>query len=264
MVRIELVDLDESDEFGDRLCGLLGLKAVRVLESGNVASLASQVGTLLTEANLGAGSVVAIGWGRTVQSLIAAGLPELPGVVVVPATGGMHETASHFQINEFVRTAAEQMGGEARFLHAGLIASAELRAVLRRDPDTARILEFWSRTDAAILGIGEFQKASRRPGVRFPDDDAGRIVGDVVRHYYDEHGGEIRWEGQEDLMAISREELRRIPLSIGVAVGKEKVMAILGAARSGMINALVTDTQVARLLLDHLDRSGETAPKEAG
>ena len=68
IVRIQLVDLDETDEIGDKLCGLLGLKAVRVLESGKVAPLASQVGALLTEADLGPGSVVAIGWGRTVQS----------------------------------------------------------------------------------------------------------------------------------------------------------------------------------------------------
>ncbi|WP_246226383.1 sugar-binding transcriptional regulator [Chelativorans xinjiangense] len=253
IVRIHVADLDEADEIGDQLCAALKLRAVRVVESDKVAALASSVGALLTDAELPAGSVVAIGWGRTVQSVIAAGLPRIPDVIVVPAMGGIHETASHFQINEFVRTAAERMQGDAYFLHAPSLASAELRSVLKKDPDTARVLKYWSSVDAAILGIGDFQRATSNRDVAFESDDAHRVVGDVVRHYFDENGQEIRWPGQDNLMAISRDQLRRIPLSIGVAIGKEKVRAILGAARSGMINALVTDTRVARLMLDHLE-----------
>jgi DNA-binding transcriptional regulator LsrR (DeoR family) len=169
----------------------------------------------------------------------------------------MHETASHFQINEFVRTAAQQMQGDARFLHAPSHVSTELRSVLSRDPDTARILESWRRADAAILGIGNFQGATGNHADGFDSDDASRVVGDVVRHYFDENGNEIGWPGQENLMAISREHLRRIPLSIGVATGREKVRAVLGAARSGMINALVTERLVARLMLERLEDTSE-------
>lgn len=263
IVRIQVADLDETDEIGVRLCSSLNLRAVRVLESGRFAALALQVGSLLTEADLRAGSVVAIGWGRTVLGVIAAGLPKLPGVVVVPNTGGMHESASHFQINEFVRTAAQQMQGDACFLHAPSLASAELRSELSKDPDTAQILKCWRQVDAAILGIGDFQKATSNRAVRFDGGDAERVVGDVVRHYFDENGQEIGWPGQENLMAIGREQLCRIPLSIGVATGREKVRAILGAARSGMINALVTDTLVARLMLERLDGAAE-APAADG
>ncbi|WP_265519372.1 sugar-binding transcriptional regulator [Nitratireductor luteus] len=260
IVRIHVADLDEADEIGDQLCAALKLRAVRVVESDKVAALASSVGALLTDAELPAGSVVAIGWGRTIQSVIAAGLPRIPDVVVVPAMGGIHETASHFQINEFVRIAAESTQGEARFLHAPSLVSAELRSVLKQDPDTARILKYWSHVDAAILGIGDFRKAASNQDATFERSDARRVVGDVVRHYFDENGQEVRWPGQDNLMAISREQLQRIPLSIGVAVGKDKVRSILGAARSGMINALVTDTRVARVMLDHLqhrERPGE-------
>jgi DNA-binding transcriptional regulator LsrR (DeoR family) len=234
------------------------MRAVRVLDSGNVAALASQVGLLMTEVKLPAGSVVAIGWGRAVQSVMAAGLPKIPNVIVVPTMGGMHETESHFQINEFVRTAAEQMQSEPRFLYAPSIVSAELRTVLAKDPVTASILECWSRVDVALLGIGDFQRAARSYGAGVDNDDTDRVVGDVARHFFYENGQERKWSDQKKLMAISREQLRRIPLSIGMAIGEEKVHAILGAARSGMINALVTDTRAARHLLEYLERN----PKE--
>lgn len=243
IVRIQVVDLDDADVLGEKLAAALALKAVRVIDGARAAALSTEVGALLLGAGLAPGAVLTIGWGRTVQSVIAAGLPRVPGLVVVPATGGMNETASHFQINEFVRKAAAQLGAEARFLHAPSIVSAELRAVLTRDPDTAPILAAWGRADAAIVGIG----------LPHPGTEAEAAVGDVVRHYVDASGRDITWPGQADLMAISRAELQRIPLSIGLAMGRDKAAAIIGAARSGMINTLVTDTRAATAMLELLD-----------
>ena len=68
----------------------------------------------------GVGSVVAIGWGRAVREVIRAGLPRMPGVLTVAATGGMQQQAAHFQVNEFVRLAAEEFGGTPHFIHAHL------------------------------------------------------------------------------------------------------------------------------------------------
>ncbi|RMC37804.1 sugar-binding transcriptional regulator [Paracoccus alkanivorans] len=254
IVRIQVAELDEADVLGEKLCAALELKAVRVVESDKAAALNSQVGSILLGAGLRPGSVIAIGWGRTVQSVISAGLPKLPDVVVVPTTGGMHETASHFQINEFVRMAAEQTGGEARFLYAPSMVSSELHAVLLRDPDAARLIGLWERVDAAILGIGLFQRDGVGADIGFATGEAGRVAGDVVRHYFDADGNEMRWPGQDNLMSISRAQLRRVPLSIGAAIGREKAGAIIGAARSGMINALVTDSRTAAQILDALQQ----------
>ena len=247
IVRIQVADLDAADVLGEKLAAALALKAVRVIDGDRAAGLGAEVGSLLLAAGLTPGAVLTIGWGRMVQSVIAAGLPRLPGLVVVPATGGMYETASHFQINEFVRKAAAQMGAEARFLHAPSVVSAELRAVLIRDPDTAQIIAAWGRADAAMVGIG----LPHRGGGAGPDADAA--AGDVVRHYVDIGGRDIGWPGQGDLMSISRAELQRIPLCIGLAMGREKAAAIIGAARSGMVNALVTDARAAAAMLELLD-----------
>ncbi len=254
IVRIHIADPDEAHGIGDDLARALGLATVRAVDTGRTAGLAAQVGALLTGAELAAGSVLAIGWGRAVQGVISTGLPPLPGVVVVPTTGGMNETASHFQINEFVRTAAEQTGGEARFLHAPSNPSRELRSVLLRDPDTTRIMECWSRIDAAILGIGSVQtsSATRGAGAAAPEG----AVGDVARHYFDLAGRRTGRPDDVDPMTVTRDELRRVPLGIGVATGPAKAAAIVGAARSGMIGALVTNLQTARAVLDLLDDAG--------
>ncbi len=252
IVRIDVADPDAPDDMAEALAAALELDRVRVMDTDRLAVLGAQVGAMLQEAALPPGAVIAIGWGRAVQSLIAGGLPALPGAVVVPTTGGMTETAAHFQINEFVRKVAEQVGGEARMLHAPARPATDLRAELVRDPGIAQVMDAWDRADVAIVGIGNSPQTAGDHGLGFAPEAHGRVVGDVVRHYFDRDGRAVPWPGQSSLMGITRAQLQRVTLSIGIAVGRDKVAAIIGAARSGMITALVTDAATARGILDHL------------
>lgn len=245
IVHIHVTDPGEADSLGEDLAATLGLKAIRVVESDRAAALGIHVAALLKEARLPRRPVMALGWGRMVQAVIAAGLPPLPGGTIIPVIGGMEETATHFQINEFVRLAAEQTGAEARFLHAPSTVSAELREVLDRDPGIAALTGLWDRADVALLGVGQFQAGSGATGPRFAPGDAGRVIGDVARHYFDAEGHEIAWQGQQGQMSISSAQLRRIPVSIGIATGREKALPIIGAVRAGLINMLVTDIRAA-------------------
>ena len=256
VVRIEVRDLDSPADLTADLVGRLGLRraaVVEVRETAGMAALAGPVGTLLREAGLVAGSVVAIGWGRAVREVIAAGLPRIPGVLTVQATGGMQQPQPHFQIGEFVRLAAEQMGGTPHFIHAPYLPSHAAREVLMSDVVTSENLALWDRIDAAIVGVGLPHAADSEGGRLNVTRDEKALVhaaGDVIRHYFDEAGELIHWEGEKRLIAVAPSQLRRVPLVIGLAASPLKARAIRGAARAGMINALVTDATTARAILD--------------
>ena len=119
IVRIEIQDLVPRENLTREVAEHLKLKVVSISEGASTSpltELAAPVGELLKE-RLKEGAVLAIGWGRAIREIVRTGLPRIPGVIVVPATGGMQQPAPHFQINEFVRLAAEQLGGEPRFIH---------------------------------------------------------------------------------------------------------------------------------------------------
>lgn len=254
IVRIEIPDLVAVDEMGAALRQRLGLKAAAVVEtpSGNaLAALAGPVGEMLGRADLKPGSVLAVGWGRAIRAILGAGLPTIPGLLIVPATGGMQQHLPHFQVNEFVRLAAEQTGGAPYFVHAPYLPSATTREAFLADPTIAESVALWDRIDVALVGIG-LPHAQNLPeaSAATPGEQAlVNSVGDVIRHYVDARGQLIDWDGESRMIAASPAQLRRAPLVIGAAIGIDKVEAIFGAVRAGFISALVTDVRTADALL---------------
>ncbi|TPN61623.1 helix-turn-helix domain-containing protein [Mesorhizobium sp. B1-1-1] len=254
IVRIEVLDLAAPEEITGQMIDRLGLRDAAVVETpaaGALTALAGPLGGLLKQAQLVAGSVVAIGWGRAVREVIRSGLPRIPGVLTVAATGGMQQHAAHFQVNEFVRLAAEEFGGIPHFIHAPYLPSSELREVFLGDAAISDAVALWDRTDVAIVGIG-LPHAINAPeaSAATPSEQAlVHAAGDVLRHYFDADGALIAWEGEGRMIAMSPAQLRAVPLVIGVAASPEKATAIIGAARARLINAVITDTKTAQAIL---------------
>jgi len=257
IVRIEVIGLSSPENMTADLVQRLGLKHAYVVDAppNNVLdALRTPLASLLSQAGLSAGSVLGIGWGRAVREVTLAGLPRLPGVLTVALNGGMQQAAPHFQITEFVRRAAEQMEGTPYFLHAPYISSPELREAFLRDLSVQEIISLWDRLDVAIVGGGlTHEPKPSESSTATPGEQAlSHATGDVLRHYITEAGENLHWEGEERMIAASVEQLRRTPLTIGVAATPEKAAAIIGAVRSGMINSLVTEVNTAQAILDRL------------
>jgi DNA-binding transcriptional regulator LsrR (DeoR family) len=257
IVRMEVIDLSPSEDLTAALIDGLKLRTAAVVDtpSSNVLSaLAAPVGSILQQAGLHSGSTLGIGWGRAVREVTLAGLPRLPGIVTIALNGGMQQAAPHFQINEFVRRAAEQMGGIPHFLHAPYISSSELRDAFLADPTVQQVTSLWDKLDAAIVGVGLRHSAnpSEATGALPGEKALSHAAGDVLRHYVTEDGDILHWDGEERMIAATPQQLRQIPLTIAVAATPAKAPGIIGAVRSGMINALVTDANTAQAILDRL------------
>jgi DNA-binding transcriptional regulator LsrR (DeoR family) len=259
IVRIEVRELAAEDELGAKLAARLGLQQAIVVDStrdgGGIAALASPVHALLATLGLGTQSTLAIGWGRTVWEVVRSGLPRLPRVTVVPCSGGLDEVAQHYQVNEFVRVAAEQIGGTPRFIHAPYLPADRLRELIVADQAAGGNLDLWDRIDVALVGIGPPYAAE--PAVGGPtsaprDPGLATAAGDVLRHYFDIEGRPLSWEGEGRLLAVTPEQLRRTPVVIGAAASRAKAPSILGAARAGLIDVLVTDLRAAEAVLELL------------
>jgi len=258
IVRIEVREIHDPDGIGTQLAERLGLGEVVTADApatGVLPALAPHLSRMLATSGLGHGTVLMLGWGRTVWAVIDAGLPPLPGVTVVPSTGGMQQMAHHFHSNEIARRAAEVSGGTPQLIHAPYLPTPELYRSFLEESSVRDARALWDRIDVAVVGIGvPYDPANHNIEAAARDEALDGAAGDIVRHYFDDDGKVIDWRGEGRMIGVSSAQLRAAPVSIGLAVGADKVRSIIGAARSGMVNRLITDLATGEAVLDHLSR----------
>lgn len=68
------------------------------------------------------------------------------------------------------------------------------------------------------------------------------VVGDVCGWHFDIQGRIVDTYLNRCIVSLDSTALKKIPHVVGVAVGRPKAPAILGAIRGGFINVLVTDS----------------------
>lgn len=214
-------------------------------------TLAPAAARALREVGLLAGDVLLVSSGRTVYEIAQQSLPQFPGVVVAPTVGGQESPDPWFQTNETTRALAAKIGGHPRFLYAPALPGPDLETMLRAEPVIRRVLALWEKAECALVGVGA-PPLKRESVPEFVPMDAPSLkdaVGDMCTRFFDREGSPVAYPGSDRLIALELEALARIPVTIAVAVGRDKSEGIRAAARAGYFNRLVTDANTAETIL---------------
>ena len=141
-------------------------------------------------------------------------------------------------------------------LAPGIAVSPQAREALVQDPFVAQALGALDEVTLALVGIGALEPSSllQRSGNIFSESElealAGRgAVGDICLRFYDPAGRPVASDLDARVIGITLEQLRRADRSVGIAGGRRKYRAILGALRGRWINVLITDHATAERLL---------------
>lgn len=135
-----------------------------------------------------------------------------------------------------------------------IVADKQVKQKFMEEPSVSRVMELAKSADAAFFGIGTMDQNTTVLNTDIiPKGEYDRLkqkggVGEILCHIFDEEGKLVEDEFYDRLVSISFEDLKKIPIRVGVAYGEEKRKAILGALRSGMVNVLITDMETAEYL----------------
>ncbi len=116
-------------------------------------------------------------------------------------------------------------------------------------------LEIASQSDLALVGIAEAHENSTDVLVGcFTVDDMRRLldegaVGHILGAFYDINGHMLARGMRDRVVALTEDDMRQIPEVVAIASEAKKGLALLGALRTGLINALITTMQNARDIL---------------
>jgi DNA-binding transcriptional regulator LsrR (DeoR family) len=264
LVRIELRDIPARDrETARAIEEAWGLDLCIVASDGPSDDPVSSVGRL-------AGSVlhelitptetIGIAWGSTVAATVAE-IParDAPGISVVQLAGSSARVAQPHDPGELARVLADRLGATCHPLYApAFVASAEVRAVLLGESEIRRTTDLFGAVTLAIVGIGELSgsrdgSALVRSELLSPDDvrrlRRSGALGDLLVHAFDARGRFIPDPLSDRAVAMTPEQLRRVPRVVAVAGGARKARAIAGALATGIVRMLITDGTAARELL---------------
>jgi len=204
-----------------------------------------------------------VAWGTTVSATIAAlEVKERIPLKAVQLVGVLGSSSHASNAQALVQTLAGKLGGEGVYMYTPLIVDSEGTARSLRNSDSVRTaIEAGKHCDAALLGIGTtepdycalYQGGHISRGTLEALRRAG-AVGDVSAHFYGLDGRATDTDFHNRLIGIGLDDLLAIPTRLGVAGGRVKARAILGALRGQYINVLVTDSPTAALVLE-LDES---------
>ena len=205
------------------------------------------------------GDVVGVSWGTTVNEVVN----HIPSrinreIEVIQITGGSHQLAINLNCHDITRRFAKKFGVQPHLLYApAILDSKELYSLLLNEKSIRSTFELFKKVTVSLVGIGAIY-----PRVISTLLNTGHIgqkdieslkkhnaVGDVFSHFFDINGDICDSSLKGRLVAMPVETLKKVPYSIGVAGGKLKSEAILGALRGRYISILITDDTAAEKII---------------
>ena len=212
-------------------------------------------------------AVIGIGWGRTIEqmTLQLTGL-RAPKARFISLMGSLtaNSASNPFDV---VHSMARKTGAEGFFLPVPFIADSPTdRKVLLSQRTVVKALEIARSASLAIISVGELTEASLLRQMDMISRDqldslhACGAIGDTNGIFFDRDGKPVDHELNNRTIALSLEDLRRLPVVLLVA-GSGKVEAAEALMRSGIANGLIIDGDAATSLaarLGHPVGYGET------
>ena len=202
--------------------------------------------------------VFGIAWGSTVNEVIEAFQPiELEDVTVVQLVGVLGSTRNAYSGQALVDRMAQKINGEGIYLYTPFIVESEETArVLLNDQSVKVAVAAGRRCEIALLGVGstnpDYCSLYQSGHMSKKDLDIlikSGAVGDVGSHYFKLDGKIADVEFNKRMVGIAKDDLMKIPKRLVIGGGVKKAKALLGGARGGYFNVLITDSQAAELIL---------------
>jgi DNA-binding transcriptional regulator LsrR (DeoR family) len=205
------------------------------------------------------GDTIGVTWGTTLQAMVDAMTPKkIDNTHVVQALGGVGPPEAKAHATDISRRLSQLLNSQLTLLPApGIVGSVESKQVLLADRQVRGALDQFSEIDILCVGLGALETnpvldrdSQELPPHLYDEMINSNAVGDIALRFFDLDGQETNSSLKDLVIGISMEELKKVNNVVGVAGGPEKIDVIRGALNGQLIDVLITDSQVAQILIE--------------
>lgn len=265
IVQIKIIESsDKVLEIENQLKEKFGLKEVRIAVSFQendkiLLKRVAQVAASYLKNRLEPYSVLGVAYGKTIFEIIHYLTPKkIPGLRVIQIMGGYGKLKGDVMAVELARRIAEIFDGQVVYLMAPAFAKDQItRDAILSNEGISKVLDMSKKVDIALVGIGGVLETSTLLDTgdlydyEIEELRKKKVAGNICGNFYDENGAIIETLADKRRISISLQDLQKIPLVIGVAGGKNKLLPILGALNGKFVQALITDDLTASQLINY-------------
>ena len=223
-------------------------------------SLGAAMGAVFNVLPLEGKTIGLTSWSRSLRSFVSSIELETRANAkyIVEMLGGVGDPSLQHKATNATEWLAKLTGATPLFLRVpGVVSSPIMKqALLEIDPHAQSAVDAFDNLDIALVGVGASQPSEPyRNGSNFFTDqqfEAARnagAVGEINLRFIDIEGRAVKLDFDENVIGIELDQLKTVPIRVGVAGGKSKQDAVLAACKGRWINVLVTDSITADYLI---------------
>lgn len=243
-----------------KLTSIFNLQDAMVVPTGqeeNIRQTLGKAAAQYLERHLKSEDLLAVGWGRTIFEIVNFIRPNnIKNLRVVTLHGGL-TTSLYLNPYDIGGKLASIFDGECYYIHAPHIAaSEELCRSLKSDSMIKQTLEMAKLASCYLVGIGETSVDSTLAKMGYINPtEMERLrqqgaVGNILGQFFNIKGEAIDCDLHRRIVALSLKDLKEMKNVIGIAGGKGKIKAILGALCGGYIKILIANEKTAKEVMN--------------
>ena len=263
IVQIHIPDLDTAKYWDQeqKLAEKLHLKEVWITDPAETkedleTKLGYAAATYLRYA-LKSRDVVGVSMGSTLYHTIAQiTKTDVDNLTFLPLIGGMGRMRMELHSNNLTQAMASIYGGDFYPIHApARVSTPAVRSDLMKEESISHVMDLSKKLSIALVGIGFPNEKSAIMATGFYSREEidslieRKAAGEICMQFYDKDGDTFSFQQDNQVIGLDIAKLCKIPNSVGIAGGIEKIDAIRGAIRGGYINVLITDAECAKALI---------------
>lgn len=204
---------------------------------------------------------IGISLGRTLAHLPNAYFPSTEYYCnFVDIIGNISELNSHFDSYNVTARMAERFGGQALRLNAPtVVSSAKVLQSIKNEPYVNDVLNRARNAEIVLLSCGPVDKSMLLYMHNFisleemEDLKLHGAIGDVLSNFMDKDGNPVRTSLDNRIVALTLEEIQKIPKRVLIAAGDEKIPMMKVVLKKGIFNVLVTTLRSATQIFQNAE-----------
>ncbi len=247
-----------------QLSSLLKINDVQVIVTTSNDLTLNTIGRAAANALLSGlrdNQTIAISWGRGLEATVVnTHSQSFSGLKVTQLMGSLSSVSTSVSAEEVGRNLAKNLNAQfVPFLAPVVVSNSKVRDSLLEEESISKTLQLARGAHVALVGIGSVgSSSSEMVFSEFKTSKSERealsqdYAGDIAARFYKRDGSSLSSKLDNRVIGLTLDEIRAIPRVIGVAVGAEKVLGVVGAARSGLIDTLILDLACANSIVKSL------------